>query len=88
MKVLLSSPWQVKCFPGELLRAAGLSFTVGRESTLQYNESWAGRKEPFQGPFDFRPLFPLDASGDLLPLLTTRISAPLGSADRLVQGYN
>lgn len=39
-------------------------------------------------PFDFRRFSPLDADGNLLPLMTTRISAPVGSGDALVQGYN
>ena len=40
------------------------------------------------GPFDFRPFSPLDDAGELLPLLTTRLSAPKGSGDDRVQGYN
>ena len=75
-------------YDGDLVRAAGVSRTWGRESAAQYGESWAGRKDPFEGPFDFRPIFPLDAQGALLPLLTTRLSAPRGSGDALVQGYN
>lgn len=75
-------------YEGDLARAAGVSYVWGREPVSQYNESWAGRKEPFSGPFDFRPIFPLDDQGQLLPLLTTRLSAPRGSGDALVQGYN
>ena len=65
-----------------------LVFTFGREAASVYNESWGGRREPFGYPFDSRPISPLSADGGLLPLLTTRLSAPLGSGDARVQGYN
>lgn len=62
--------------------------TFGREAASVYNESWGGRREPFGFPFDSRPISPLAADGSLLPLITTRVSAPLGSGDARVQGYN
>jgi hypothetical protein len=62
--------------------------TFGREAAAVYNESWGGRREPFGAPFDSRAVSPLDASGALLPLVTTRLSAPLGAGDARVQGYN
>ena len=75
-------------YEGDLARAAGVSRTFGREAAAVYGESWAGRRDPFMGPFDFRPFSPLDDAGELLPLLTTRLSAPKGSGDDRVQGYN
>jgi len=69
-------------------RGPALAWTFGREGRAAYNESWAGRREPFGRPFDFRPFSPLDAAGALLPLMTTRISAPLGAGDGRVQGMN
>jgi hypothetical protein len=80
-------------YEADLLLRAGdanpaLRYTFGREARDAYDESWAGRREPFGDPFDFRPFSPLDTSGELLPLMTTRISAPLGSGDAHVQGYN
>ena len=65
-----------------------IQLTFGREGEGVYNETWAGRKEPFGTPFDLRPISPLDSSGALLPLLTARTFAPLGSGDALTQGYN
>ena len=75
-------------YEGDLIVASGTPFAVGRESSAAYNESWAGRREPFGYPFDSRPISPLDASGALLPLLTARVSAPLHSGDAGTQGYN
>ena len=75
-------------YEGELMRAAGASSTFGREAAAQYGESWGGRREPFQSGFDWPQIDPLDDEGSILPLLTTRLSAPLGSADARVQGYN
>ena len=76
-------------YEGDLMRAAGVAHTWGREAVAAYNESWAGRKNPFSGAFgDFRPFSPLDASGALLPLLTTRLSVAPGAGDDRVQGYN
>lgn len=75
-------------YEGDVTRAAGATTVFGREPAAQYNESWGGRREPFQGPFDYLPFSPLSLDGSLLPLLTTRISAPLGSGDAHVQGYN
>lgn len=75
-------------YEGDLLTAARITTTFGREATSVYNETWAGRREPFGLPFDARPISPLDDAGELLPLLTSRTFAPLGSGDSLVQGYN
>lgn len=75
-------------YTGDLAVAANVTTTWGRESREMYNESWAGRREPFEASFDTKAFSPLDAAGALLPLMTTRISAPLGSGDARVQGYN
>ena len=80
-------------YEGDLVTRASaanpaLAYTFGREARAAYGEAWAGRREPFGRPFDFRPFSPLDAAGQLLPLMTTRISAPLGAGDAHVQGYN
>ena len=75
-------------YEGDLMRASGASSTFGREARDAYQESWAGRREPFQSGFDWPTIDPLDADGNILPLLTTRLSAPLGSSDEKVQGYN
>jgi len=62
--------------------------TFGREAASTYKESWGGRREPFGYPFDSRAISPLADDGSLLPLMTTRLSAPVGSGDAHVQGYN
>jgi hypothetical protein len=75
-------------YEGDVMLLSGAAHAIGREPAARYGESWGGRREPFSGPFDFRPLQPLDAAGALRPLLTTRLSAPLGAGDGTVQGYN
>lgn len=75
-------------YEGDVMLASGVARAVGREASSVYDESWGGRREPFRGPTDFRPLNPLNADGSLRPLLTTRLSAPRGTGDATVQGYN
>lgn len=86
--VFIDATYEADLITRASLSNPALTWTFGRESRQTYNETWAGRREPFGRPFDFRPISPLDAAGDILPQLTTRISAPVGSADSLVQGYN
>ena len=79
---------QVVVGAARALPASPPFLTFGREAASMYNESWGGRREPFGFPFDSRPINPLADDGSLLPLVTTRISAPVGSGDAKVQGYN
>lgn len=83
-------------YEGDLLAAAGVSFTVGRESNDQYGETVDGVQGPAEstraGKFDvavdpFRT--PGDpASGPLPYLLQAGELEPHGSADKRVQSYN
>lgn len=83
-------------YEGDLLARAGLSYTVGREASSQYDESFAGRQgpaaHPRAGKFEVRldPYrVPGDPSSGLLPLLLQAGEiGEIGSADRLVQSYN
>lgn len=86
--VFVDASYEADLITRASLSNPALKWTFGRESRTAYNESWAGRREPFGNPFDFRPISPLDAEKNLLPQMTTRISAPLGSSDAFVQGYN
>jgi hypothetical protein len=81
-------------YEGDLmLRTPGVTSTFGRESRDEYNESYAGRRDPYS-KMDWHPVSPyeLDAvAGEatlLYPLVTEEYAAPLGSADDKVQGYN
>ena len=79
-------------YEGDLMAAAGVSYTVGREAASVYNESLAGRR-----PDDFSNdgyefvvrVDPFDADGKPLPLLeTVPDSAAPGAGDRRVESFN
>eukprot|EP00041_Stephanoeca_diplocostata_P018383 m.384547 g.384547 ORF g.384547 m.384547 type:complete len:1033 (+) comp20995_c1_seq4:135-3233(+) len=85
-------------YEGDLMARAGVSFTFGREANTTYNESAAGRREPWGTgtPTTSRPggnyadVNPYDttSSSRLLQFVTDRLAAPLGSGDDKVQAYN
>lgn len=72
------------------MAAAGVSFTVGRESSSQYSEDVAGVREPnYVSHYQFTAhLNGTDASGKLLPMIQPGPLGEVGSADRNVQAYN
>ena len=77
-------------YTGDLMAAAGVSYTIGRESTNTYGESLAGVWPPdtrFGSNVNPYVISNNPASG-LLPLIQSNSLAPLGSADSLVQTYN
>lgn len=85
--VIVDASYEAQVVVGAARALPGF-ITFGREAASVYNESWGGRREPFGYPFDSRPISPLAADGTLLPLITTRLSSPVGSGDARVQGYN
>ena len=74
-------------YEGDLLAQAGVSYTVGRESTQEYGEPLAGvgGSTEHRVPFDVPAL---DAQGRLLPLMYPSRPGLPGSGDRKVQAYN
>ncbi|WP_428655893.1 FAD-dependent oxidoreductase [Runella sp.] len=71
-------------YEGDLMARAGVSYTYGRESKEQYNESLAGIRfidEPIEAS-------PYDDSGKLLPGFTERSEFTEGQADKRVMNYN
>ncbi len=75
-------------YEGDLMAAAGVSSTWGRESIAQYGESLAGVRGETPGhQFKFK-LSAYDAEGKILPEISAGPLAPAGSADRQVQSYN
>lgn len=54
-------------YEGDLMAAAGVSWTIGREGRAEYGESLAGK----QYPKARLPISGLDAAGQPLPLITT-----------------
>ncbi len=71
-------------YEGDLLAAAGVSWTIGREGKKEFNESLAGK----QYPKTKMPISGFDAAGKLLPLLTTDDAGPEDAGDKNVMVYS
>lgn len=78
-------------YEGDLLAAAGVSFTVGRESNATYGETLNGFQiaRTHQFRFDVDPYrVPGDPQSGLLPGITADPLPAPGTGDRRVQAYN
>ncbi|MDR3404641.1 MAG: FAD-dependent oxidoreductase [Chthoniobacter sp.] len=71
-------------YEGDLLAAAGVSWTIGRESRAEFGESLAGR----QYPKAKMAISGLDAAGKMLPLITTTDAGAAEEGDRRVMVYS
>lgn len=77
-------------YEGDLMAAAGVSYTWGRESSSQYGEPEAGVRPPVAplgGALDPYRIAKNPQSG-LLPFVSSAPLAPLGSADKHIMAYN
>ncbi len=78
-------------YTGDLMAKAGVSYTVGRESSAQYGESLNGVRPP-NSDFVGLNLSPYVISNNpasgLLPLIQAGDPGTPGSADQRVQAYN
>jgi hypothetical protein len=75
-------------YEGDLMAAAGVTFTWGREGTNAYDESLAGVRPP-GGTYNYDPyVVPGNPASGLLPLVNTNIVAGFGQGDRRLQAYN
>lgn len=75
-------------YEGDLMAQAGVSYTYGRESSVQYGESLAGVRDKtpkHQFLFDVPAL---DANGKPLPEITVEPPGKPGDADKGIQAYN
>jgi hypothetical protein len=83
-KVFIDSTYE-----GDLLKAAGVSYAVGRESRSKYGESCAGRQELLPGSHQLRvPTSPFDAKGNLVPYVRPEEDlVPIGEGDGKVMGW-
>ena len=87
------STWPARLFmdctyEGDLMAAAGVSYTWGREGISQYGESLAGvRPKDRNHQFDF-PVSAYDENKQLLPDIQAGPRGELGAADKKVQAYN
>ena len=71
-------------YEGDLMAAAGVSWTIGREGRAEYDESLAGK----QYPKARMAISGLDANGDPLPLITTTDAGAEEEGDRNVIVYS
>lgn len=71
-------------YEGDLMAAAGVSWTIGREGRGEFNESLAGKQYP-KKPM---AISGLDAAGKVLPLLTGTDAGVLEEGDRNVMTYS
>jgi hypothetical protein len=80
-------------YEGDLMAAAGVTYTVGREANSLYNEEWNGvQTGVFQHAHHFKSnIDPYKIAGDpssgLLPLISEKDPGVKGEADKKVQAY-
>jgi hypothetical protein len=76
-------------YEGDLMKAAGVSYTVGRESRSTYNEGLAGRQDILPGGHQLRvPVSPYGADGKLLPHVVPQDKlGQIGDGDGKFQAY-
>jgi FAD-dependent oxidoreductase family protein len=76
-------------YEGDLYKAAGVSYAVGRESRNKYGESFAGRQELLPGSHQLRvPTSPFDDNGKLVPYVRPEEDlVPVGEGDGKVMAY-
>lgn len=80
-------------YEGDLMAAAGVSYTVGREGTDSYGEEWAGVQKDARhhGHFFSHGIDPYVTPGDpasgLLPRISPEPPGENGSADHRIQAY-
>jgi hypothetical protein len=85
-----ASVWIDASYEGDLVRFSGASYTWGRESRDQYNESLAGVR-PYTTFANFLPNFPVNAfldNGTIAPYVSSDKLEPVGSADLNMMGYS
>jgi hypothetical protein len=75
-------------YEGDLMALAGVTFTVGREATTNYNESEAGIQNP-GGSYNYDPyVIAGNTNSGLLPFVQPGSPGTVGQGDSKVQTYN
>jgi len=75
-------------YEGDLMAAAGVTFTWGREGTNVYNESLAGIRA-LGGTYNYDPyVIPGNPASGLLPLVNPNTGGTVGQGDLRLQAYN
>ena len=71
-------------YEGDLMAAAGVDWTIGREGRAEFGESYAGKQYP-------KPKMNIkgfDDAGNLLPLVTTSDAGPEDAGDKNIMTYS
>lgn len=71
-------------YEGDLMAAAGVEWTIGREGRSEFGESYAGK----QFPKKTMDISGFDDHGNLLPLVTTSDAGPSEAGDQNVMTYS
>ncbi len=71
-------------YEGDLMAAAGVSWTIGRESRAEFGESYAGKQFPKRK----MNISGFDEKGNLLPLITTSDAGPDEAGDKNLMTYS
>tara|TARA_R110000850_G_scaffold107453_8_gene219056 strand:- start:33570 stop:35636 length:2067 start_codon:yes stop_codon:yes gene_type:complete len=71
-------------YEGDLMAAAGVSWTIGREGKAEYGESLAGKRYPKSR----MNINGFDSEGQILPLITTTDAGPEDEGDSNVMVYS
>lgn len=71
-------------YEGDLMAAAGVTWTIGREGRKEFGESYAGKQYPKQK----MPISGFDAAGKPLPLITTTDAGDEEAGDQNVMVYS
>ncbi len=80
-------------YEGDLMAAAGVNYTVGREGNSIYNETWNGvQKDAFHHGHWFKDnidpyKIPGDPSSGLLPRISSEVPGENGTGDNKIQAY-
>ncbi len=85
-----ASVWIDGSYEGDLVRFSKASYTWGRESREQYNESLAGVR-PYEKFANFLPDHPVNATldnGTLAPYVSSEKLGAVGSSDLNMMGYS
>lgn len=83
-KALTAKVFVDATYEGDLMAAAGVSWTIGRESRAELGESYAGVRFPKAE----MKISGLDDKGDLLPFVTTADGGAEGDGDKNVMIYS
>jgi hypothetical protein len=71
-------------YEGDLMAAAGVDWTIGREGRAEFGESFAGKQYPKKK----MDISGFDDAGNLLPLVTTSDAGPDDAGDKNIMTYS